>query len=155
MANFLFFFLFIHISPIIFSSFPGFVAAFSAFYQMSLISSNVTNVKFKKTFTNIGNDYNITSGIFTCRHSGIYLFTLHLYKDYVATKAACDIVKNGNKTVTAYSWPLMQKQIQHLYESGNSIVLHLNSGDTVSLRCEKGLGLLGFSSFTGVLIKAD
>ena len=70
------------------------------------------------------------------------------------SKAACDIVKNGLKTVTAYSLPQMNGFSQ-LYESGNSILLHLDSDDTVFPRCEKGSGLLGFSSFTGVLIKAD
>ena len=137
----------------IFFSLPGYESAFSAYYPLPF-SQNATTLKFHMIYTNIGGDYNETSGNFTCRYPGIYIFTLHLHHN-ASDKAVCDIVRNGQNTVTAYSMPLMQRQVIHLYEAGNSIVLHLNSGDVVTVRCEKDSGLLGYSSFTGILIKAD
>ena len=125
-------------------------------YYPKPFSLNDTAVRFSHIYTNIGNDYNETSGNFTCQHPGIYLFTLHLYKSSPASKAACDILKDGKTTVTAYSMPLVQQGVYHLYEAGNSVVLHLNRGDTILVgNCERGFGFLGYSSFTGVLMKAD
>lgn len=104
---------------------------------------------------NIGGHFDPAGSSFICEYPGIYVFTVHLYKSYSDSKAACDILVNGNTTITAYTMPAFQQGLFYLYEAGNTVVLQLKYGDVVSVgNCEQGSGLNGYSSFSGFLIKA-
>ena len=112
-------------------------------------------ITFQKLISNIGDHYNLTTGEFTCEYSGIYFFTLSLYKDGLADFAYCSIRHNGTDVIEAYSNPNTIGDYG-FYSSGTSLLLHLDTGDTVDLGHCTDDGTINYRTvFAGFLLAAD
>ena len=110
----------------------------------------LTGVKY-----NSGDHYNISSGRFTCVYSGVYMFSLNLYKDRSAVGAWCWIRKNGAYQVIATAEP-KDSAPEGWNEGSGSFVTHLAKGDYVDLgECTPASSIYHYSSFSGTLIQPD
>ena len=114
------------------------------------LSIILTGVKY-----NVGGHYNVSSGTFTCVYSGIYFFTLNIYKTSSANAAWCRIRKNGIWLVVITAEPRGTTWNGYL-EGGGSLVIHLVSGDTVDIAgCTSANTIHEYTSFTGILLQPD
>ena len=116
------------------------------------LSMSLTTVLY-----NVGGHYNVSSGIFTCVYSGIYLFTFNIYKTSSAKAAWCYIYKNGlHEQTTATAEPRGAETFNGYLEASTSLVTHLASGDTVAIaKCTPANTIHEYSSFMGVLLQPD
>ena len=108
------------------------------------------------TFTgvklNTGGHYSDETGQYTAEYPGTYVFALHLYKRaQVAMALTCHIRKNDESFALA---TVPGAADSEYYESSTATVLHLDQGDTVSVRCNHD-GIATSTSFSGFLLKAD
>ena len=125
------------------------MSAYTAIYPQDGPSSGT--VKLITAVSNIGGDYNINTGHFICQHPGIYVFTLHLYKEYGASYAKCYIRKNGSNNIRIRS---DRANDNGYYESSNTVILELTYGDIVNLGgCTSGNDTMYYwTSFSGYLL---
>lgn len=94
---------------------------------------------------NIGEHYNTSTGKFTSKDAGIYVFSLYLYRRNTES-ANCRIRKNGLGMVRGYRYGSTT-------ESSTSVVVHLNPGDVVDLGDCTAVSSLNFHTvFTGFLL---
>ena len=129
------------------------MSAFTAVYPSDGSASGI--IKLDTEITNIGSDYNKHSGQFISQHPGIYVFNLNIYKDFNANDAGCYIRQNGSGKVWTYSNPHSSSD-GGLYESSNSVILHLDRGERIDLGgCRKANTMYYWTSFSGFLLKAD
>ena len=104
---------------------------------------------------NVNGHYNISSGRFTCVYSGVYVFSLNLYKSLAAWGAWCWIRKNGVYRVIATAEP-RDSTINGWNAGSGSFVTHLDKGDFVDLgSCTPASSIHDYSSFAGTLIQPD
>ena len=117
-------------------------------------------IRFPHVITNIGGHYNTTTGIFTCKYPGIYVFELHIIKSRGSNEAECAIRKNQNHVlVEAWTNPDRNSDDGN-FGSTNSIVIHLIHGDTIDLGyCTSAASMYTGgdwgTSFSGFLLRAD
>ena len=71
-----------------------FVSGMSGFAANYLTRVDTNDVRFTDVFYNEGNDYNATTGVFTCRIPDIYWFSATLYGN---SGAYCNILLYGAK----------------------------------------------------------
>ncbi|KAL1277375.1 hypothetical protein QQF64_024048 [Cirrhinus molitorella] len=107
---------------------------------------------YKKVFTNIGNAYNPITGIFTAPLKGVYRFSFSVYGTNNANPSTADIMKNGQRMVTAHA-----QQSQGVLNSSNGVVLILEVGDVVyvSLWTNRIIyddSNINFNTFSGYLL---
>jgi len=103
--------------------------------------------------TNVGNDYNPYTGVFTCRVPGLYVFYVHTLAK-PGKQLETTISKNLN--IMAYTYAFDKEY----YSSGsNMAVLDLQKGDTVLIRSYEAVhshtgAVIDFkyTSFSGFLI---
>jgi len=121
----------------------------SAFSAHSNNFVNTNDVTFSFIQYNEGNDYNATTGVFTCRIPGVYWFSATLLG---SSDGVCYFLLNGSAKVYI-GYPGGN------YDTGTaSQVLRLRHGDRVQVgHCYKPYTLPSDSldSFSGVLVKAD
>ena len=114
-------------------------------------------IRFTRVITNIGGQYNTSTGIFTCQYPGMYFFALHILKYPRSSIAYCYIRKNQIYLLEAFS--LTASSIN--YDStSNSVVINLNRGDQVDVGDCGNIdnihkGNAGETSFSGFLLTAD
>ena len=133
----------------------GYESAFTGWYPTSGTKSGT--IKFGTVLTNIGSDYDTASGNFTCEHPGIYMFHFHLYRYPTSSysNAQCYIQKNYSNQIIAYSSPYSSAR-GYYYQSSNSLVVHLNHGDVITLGGCTAIGsIYSYTSLTGFLVKPD
>ncbi|XP_062376317.1 uncharacterized protein LOC134064416 [Sardina pilchardus] len=86
-----------------------------------------TTVIFRHVFTNIGNGYNASTGVFTAPVRGVYHFVLFLHGyGHQSGPVAASLRKNGEKVVSPYSW-----QTSGNMTPSNGASLLLEVGDVV------------------------
>ena len=116
-------------------------------------TSSSNPLRFRNVVSNILNGYNATSGKFTCQIPGLYLFTVMIMRGSGHTEGSfCFIYVNGvdtNVIVEAYGPTFAYPS------STNTLVRHLNKGDTVYLNCGYVALMSMYNSFSGVLIQPD
>ncbi|XP_043930926.1 complement C1q-like protein 2 [Protopterus annectens] len=113
-------------------------------------------LKFDDIVTNIGNQYDSTTGKFTCHVPGIYFFTYHvLMRGGDGTSMWADLCKNGQVRASA----IAQDADQNYDYASNSAVLHLDSGDEVYVKLDGGKSHGGnnnkYSTFSGFILYPD
>ena len=133
----------------------------SSLFSATIISivTGTTNLRFSTVLTNLGNDYNSSSGVFTCRIAGQYWFSASIAK-YSSDNVGgtyCYIMINGSNKMMMYHY---ERDPLHAYFSMTaSGGFHLNRGDRVQVGgCYNPAFLVSGeteSYFSGVLIKPD
>ncbi|XP_061571447.1 complement C1q-like protein 2 [Cololabis saira] len=113
-------------------------------------------LKFDDVITNLGNNYDSSTGKFTCHVSGIYFFTYHvLMRGGDGTSMWADLCKNGQVRASA----IAQDADQNYDYASNSAVLHLDSGDEVYVKLDGGKAHGGnnnkYSTFSGFILYPD
>jgi len=109
-------------------------SAFSAARIKPLIGddSKPTSVGFDKLFVNEGGEFNLTSGVFTCKHSGVYFFT-YTVQSYLDKFIGVQLMKNSEPQVILYANSVPRRIMQ-----SQSIMLTLQVKDVIWLRQAKG-----------------
>ncbi|XP_036392508.1 cerebellin 20 [Megalops cyprinoides] len=117
-----------------------------------------TTVIYKVIFINLGEGYNVATGVFTAPRSGVYSLALSVYSDAGspgATLAACVSLRINGREVAAPSERNQQDQEDN---TATVMAVQLRAGDTVSVRLPPGCFLCDDSShyntFTGFLLYA-
>ena len=83
---------------------------------------------FDRVQTNVGNDYNPRTGVFTCRVPGLYVFYVHTLAE-PGKHLETTISKNLNNMAYTYAFD------KEYFSSGsNMAVMDLQVGDTVLIR---------------------
>ncbi|XP_071758448.1 complement C1q-like protein 2 [Centroberyx gerrardi] len=113
-------------------------------------------LKFDDVITNLGNQYDPSTGKFTCHVSGIYFFTYHvLMRGGDGTSMWADLCKNGQVRASA----IAQDADQNYDYASNSAVLHLDSGDEIYVKLDGGKAHGGnnnkYSTFSGFILYPD
>ena len=136
----------------------GVMSAFTVANPRAGVTSGT--IRFIYVITNIGGHYNTSTGIFTCKYSGIYVFELHIIKSQGYNDAECEIRKNQNiMLVEAWTNPDSNSDAGN-FGSTNSVVVHLIHGDTIDLGgCTSADSMYTGgdwgTSFSGFLLRAD
>ena len=104
------------------------VSAFTAVRSTSYLSSSTGQaVPFETMHTNVGEDFDVASGRFTCEIPGIYMFTYNFLTN--TGDPFVTLMKNDDKINSAY------RQSESFHDMiGNAAVLQLVTGDQVWLK---------------------
>ncbi|XP_051540589.1 complement C1q-like protein 3 [Myxocyprinus asiaticus] len=109
-------------------------------------------LKYKNVFTNIGENYNLTTGIFTAPVKGVYYFRFTVCSVQGRNSLGADLYKNEKMIVSVGQW---RDHNEHRYAS-NAAVLQLEAGDVVCMKLMKGYTIYdspgNLSTFSGFLI---
>jgi len=125
-------------------------SAFSA-YNLHLLA-NGRDVTFPDVYYNEGNDYDATSGVFTCRIPGVYRFSATILASADNFFDVCNIKLNGNQKGFIYVPPNAGHETTGVVNQ----VFKLRHGDRVHVGCYFHLHPNNsVNMFTGVLVKAD
>ena len=134
----------------------GFVSQLEVGFSAS-VSRHLTNLQpnqpiiFGTVLTNIGHNYNNSSGVFYVPTDGTYLLNVHVLSEkhnYIET----ELVVNGHPVAEIYSGGLY-------YGSGSNLVIaHLSIGDNVWVRFHSGESSnmavhCCWSTFSGYLLR--
>ena len=121
----------------------------------STVGFNVMTVPDSGVWTNIGDDFNVTTGFYTARYNGTYVFVLNVYKDdTINDRVYCNIRRN-NIMVAIANVPNFN-DFQHYHGGTGATVLSLKQVDTVSVGdCSEVSHLNYFTSFIGFLLAVD
>lgn len=101
---------------------------------------------FNKLFTNVGNAYNCSTGIFTAPVKGVYHFTFMTF-GYNSYTSGAILVKNGHYQVS--TWEFKGTDISDT--TSNTVILEMEVNDTVKIILWKG-GKVHTSVFSGFLV---
>ena len=111
-------------------------------------------MSFPSLITDIGNDFDLTTGMFTAPYNGTYVFILNMYKGYHTTtvEVACTILRNG----AAWGSAILPSGLDTNSEGCVASVMDLKKGDTVVLGNCINIGRLSdLTTYIGFVLKAD
>ncbi|XP_022082647.1 uncharacterized protein LOC110974963 [Acanthaster planci] len=128
------------------------VVAFSASLGIRFEGDQGDNIVFNEVETNVGDDYDAQTGVFTCSVSGVYFFTVSLTSLASTTRPWADLKKNGYRILGVYD-----NHAGYHHQPSNAVVTVLGVGDRVWLEFRNnGAGVDGnnnkLSQFSGFLI---
>lgn len=145
-----------------FSAFPGSRSAFSVALNNNSAMvfygpfSSDSIIKYKHVFINLGDGYNVETGIFTVPRSGVYSLSITVYSSARVTLSNCVTLQvNGENVAEA-----IERSGQDLEDSTSVVVaVQLNAGDQLSVRLLQGCSLSDdinhYNTFTGFLLYAS
>uniref|UniRef100_A0A3B4F7J2 Cerebellin 20 n=1 Tax=Pundamilia nyererei TaxID=303518 RepID=A0A3B4F7J2_9CICH len=113
-------------------------------------------IKYKHVFINLGDGYNVETGIFTVPRSGVYSLSVTVYSSARVTLSNCVTLQvNGENVAEA-----IERSGQDLEDSTSVVVaVQLNAGDQLSVRLLQGCSLSDdinhYNTFTGFLLYAS
>ncbi|XP_056900042.1 complement C1q-like protein 2 [Takifugu flavidus] len=108
-------------------------------------------LKYSKVFTNVGNAYDNTTGVFTAPVKGVYRFQFTAF-GYNSCTIRFHVYKNNERIMN--NWKHNQENVATYIT--NSFILELNEGDTVHFYVPPGAclydDLQNYSTITGSLL---
>ncbi|XP_036407922.1 complement C1q-like protein 2 [Megalops cyprinoides] len=112
-----------------------------------------TVLQYKKIFSNIGNCYNPSTGIFTARVRGAYYFRFSAFNNIDGTPSTnVVLMKNDMRTVSI--WDKSPSDTND--SASNAVVLQLEEGDSVFVRLPANNRVFDdmgyYNSFSGFLL---
>jgi len=123
------------------------------------IVTGTNNIRFPTVLTNLGNDYNSSSGVFTCRIAGQYWFSASITKYYTDNVGHTYCFIMINDSTKMMMWHHEQNPLHALFSMTASGGFRLNRGDRVQVGDCTNPSFLhsgGIDSFfSGVLLKPD
>uniref|UniRef100_A0A669FA76 Cerebellin 20 n=1 Tax=Oreochromis niloticus TaxID=8128 RepID=A0A669FA76_ORENI len=145
-----------------FSAFPGSRSAFSvalnnnsamAFYGPF---SSDSIIKYKHVFINLGDGYNVETGVFTVPRSGVYSLSVTIYSSARVTLSNCVTLQVNSENVAE----AIERNGQDLEDSTSVVVaVQLNARDQLSVKLLQGCSLSDdinhYNTFTGFLLYAS
>jgi len=139
-------------------SFSGMVLFYAR--QVEIVNGSTNNLTFPLVDTNVGHDYNSTSGVFTCDISGYYWFSVTLTADLNKhiDRFQCDFIINERYVMLLYIDPGNDQTSNSTLPATGSMGYHLNHGDRVHVgNCQHPERIDNYLSthFSGILIKPD
>ena len=102
---------------------------------------------------NVGNeDFDVSSGIFTCRVRGLYSFNFNIA--FIDSALVIQLTKDGEKICSVYK--TLQSGIRDILS--NTAILQLEEGDRVWLEFQSSAGTIHsngwhYTTFSGVLLQ--
>ena len=111
-------------------------------------------VIFSKTLSNLGDDYSISTGLFTAETPGFYLFTVNLMKaSGDANPVNCYLRRNQGDDDPVGFVEVPGNTDTGVYESSTTVILELEEGETIDLgACSNTEGMASDTSFAGFLL---
>ncbi|KAJ0058371.1 hypothetical protein NL108_013866 [Boleophthalmus pectinirostris] len=110
-------------------------------------------LKYKKVFSNFGNNYNPATGIFTATIKGMYFFRFSMFNNLKSPPSSVvSLMKNGERVVSV--WDTAGSDINDM--GSNAAVLPLEAGDTVYVELAANRVVyddgMNYNTFTGFLL---
>ncbi|XP_072314940.1 C1q-related factor-like [Eucyclogobius newberryi] len=120
--------------------------------------SDTRTIKYKRVFTNLGNNYNSATGIYTAPFSGVYSISVSVFHDAgQGSNERSSVVVLVNGVMISGSQDI--HTFDHEDSSTVSVTAHLNSGDRVEVQLKAGSLLCmikdHYNVFSGFLLYAD
>jgi len=103
---------------------------FSAYLDHAATYYTGTVIVFNQVFTNVGNSYNQSTGVFTCPVAGYYVFDVHIVGDY--DKYAGVVLRQNGHNGTRLAWAFADDQMG-LQSASAYVGVVLHQGDTVEV----------------------
>ncbi|XP_033111252.1 complement C1q subcomponent subunit C-like [Anneissia japonica] len=127
--------------------------AFSVARTSSLTATNGHMIiMWNHEFTNVGGDFNMSTGIFNITVPGTYFFTIHVYKSSRQNFPLVQLIKNGDHVIGVIDYGPNDSEDS----AGNSVILNLSKGDAVWLLLYDGKEVYSshykFTTFSGFLL---
>ncbi|XP_007894575.1 complement C1q and tumor necrosis factor-related protein 9-like [Callorhinchus milii] len=121
------------------------ISAFSVKLEKSFPPCGLP-ILFTEVLYNEQGDYNVGTGLFTCRIPGVYYFSL--YCEVYSTNAYIEIMVNNRPVVKSF-----QTYDKHYEMLAAGIIVKLSAGDTVCAMAKDNFnGITAQSIFNGLLI---
>ncbi|XP_060557879.1 complement C1q-like protein 4 [Ruditapes philippinarum] len=129
----------------------GHFVAFSAGRTTNLNLNKDDVVIYDKVWSNAGNGYDNTTGVFTCPVAGVYSFMYHGLSESAGTMSL-DVYKNNDYQISAYA-----HNTADYAAASNALTVSLAVGDRVYVKGHGSSILYGrtdevYSSFSGFLL---
>uniref|UniRef100_A0A3B5MEK0 C1q domain-containing protein n=1 Tax=Xiphophorus couchianus TaxID=32473 RepID=A0A3B5MEK0_9TELE len=115
--------------------------------------TTATPLTYKKVFSNTGNCYNPSTGIFTATVSGMYFFRFSMFNNMTpAPNSVVSLMKNSERLTSV--WDTAATDI---HDSGsNAVVISLKVGDNVYVQLEPNRAVyddgMHYNTFSGFLL---
>ena len=130
--------------------------AFSAAIDKHITVTSGTNVVYNKVITDVANIYDNSTGVVSAKSPGIYI--IHFFSlSRNGEEIYLELYHNSNFVCALYNYA--ENEWTH---AGNTAILHLKTGDTVSVKAAVGYdnSIYGgpdevYSSFSGALIATE
>ena len=111
-----------------------------------------TTIKFDHLNDWVGDHYDVSTGIFTCPTSGLYLFSVFIESNSVGREAVVGLMKEGIPFINVVSERFDADEDD---TGGNVCLVNVNKGEQVwveTYQNDKQSFWPGFTTFSGVLI---
>ncbi|XP_031599941.1 complement C1q-like protein 4 [Oreochromis aureus] len=113
-------------------------------------------IKYKHVFINLGDGYNVETGVFTVPRSGVYSLSVTIYSSARVTLSNCVTLQVNSENVAE----AIERNGQDLEDSTSVVVaVQLNARDRLSVKLLQGCSLSDdinhYNTFTGFLLYAS
>uniref|UniRef100_A0A3B3CUU3 Complement C1q-like protein 2 n=1 Tax=Oryzias melastigma TaxID=30732 RepID=A0A3B3CUU3_ORYME len=115
--------------------------------------TTATPLKYKKIFSNYGDCYNPSTGIFTATVSGVYFFRFSMFNNLSPTPNSVVSLKKNDERLTSV-WDTKGTDSNDM--GSNAVVIPLKAGDTVYVELQENRlvydDLMYYNTFSGFLL---
>ncbi|XP_014331248.2 complement C1q-like protein 2 [Xiphophorus maculatus] len=115
--------------------------------------TTATPLQYKKVFSNTGNSYNPSTGIFTAMVSGMYFFRFSMFNNLATTpNSVVSLMKNSERLTSV--WDTNGSDSNDM--GSNAVVIPLNVGDNVFVQLQPNRlvydDTMNYNTFSGFLL---